>query len=205
MLLHIIQSFTSHLHGCVNWNIIFVSLIILKFWSHLHGCVNWNISFASACCARIRSHLHGCVNWNIYKSLNTFIILRRTFTGAWIETIKIKYLNFLSKSHLHGCVNWNSASLSAYGTGSKSHLHGCVNWNIIKLVFNNTINCRTFTGAWIETLFNSAGSAAGSSHLHGCVNWNKQAWHLEDIIEQPPVYVIFFETLKKFASLKETF
>ena len=56
--------------------------------------------------------------------------LRRTLTGAWIETVTHGNGRFVAVSHPHGCVNWNKN----------------------RRVFIDKIKCRTLTGAWIETI-----------------------------------------------------
>ena len=139
------------------------------------------------------SHLHGCVNWNRKMQITVFMNLCRTFTGAWIETQSIRSRNSGILSHLHGCVNWNTLLKKEYAALNvapsrvrelkpdyfreqfliyMSHLHGCVNWNRKDCNVFKVSNCRTFMGAWIETLLRGKYDKNKLSHLHGCVNWN---------------------------------
>ena len=120
---------------------------------------------------------------------------RRTFTGAWIETIRCQ--SSFAKNHVAPSQVRELKQLFSNGNGTKqgSHLHRCVNWNILKNQLTLAYYCRTFTGAWIEThtlsLFPTSkivapsqvrelkldvcfvDDIAGRSHLHRCVNWNR--------------------------------
>ena len=160
--------------------------------SHLHGCVNWNQNLRIVLNLG-ESHLHGCVNWNKWHPLRQCNFLRRTFTGAWIETSFSLTKVIADMSHLHGCVNWNTKcecnnSLMKvapsrvrelkHNQNQKitffflSHLHGCVNWNQAQ---EEKVNDLLVAPSRVRELKPDGFAQAVTlfkSHLHGCVNWN---------------------------------
>ena len=97
---------------------------------------------------------------------------RRTFTGAWIET-RSANPSGRTASVAPSQVRELKLRLPT-GTGCRklSHLHRCVNWNPVQTVLRYWSNCRTFTGAWIETFAKRQSLTMRESHLHRCVNWN---------------------------------
>ena len=134
------------------------------------------------------SHLYGCVNWNMFSFFVIKLNSRRTFTGAWIETMCIVNVYTTTQgrtftgawietmdsvvtsnsilSHLYGCVNWN---LCQYLLSLKveSHLYGCVNWN---------------------QLIGEQGAEQLESHLYGCVNWNSSINHVAIVLLASHLY-----------------
>ena len=142
--------------------------------SHLHGCVNWNMMCIPARLAplvapsRVRElkPKYGASSGGAGESL------RRTFTGAWIETRAVSAESGYIGSHLHGCVNWNTFALWFYHciwvapSRVRELKHNRQLPTLLKTLVapsrvrelkqpNSTneifIFSRTFTGAWIET------------------------------------------------------
>ena len=160
--------------------------------SHLHGCVNWNVLFLPVFHNRLLSHLHGCVNWNtgLYWTVNDVIVAPSRVRE--LKLIIVFLHSIIVLSHLHGCVNWNFVRFTTNEKRAvapsrvrelKLRHHPLMPINKVapsrvrelKRRINSGStrkNSRTFTGAWIETVFKIPTWLPTQSHLHGCVNWN---------------------------------
>ena len=163
--------FTSHPHGCVNWNKNPSKCQNRACPSHPHGCVNWNCSRSAAISLGVRRILTGAWIETCHCSKITPLFCR-ILTGAWIETIfppLLLRLLLVASSRVRELkpvpenperqlnvassrvreLKLTSVPLISYM--AESHPHGCVNWNIIKFCDFALYIRRILTGAWIET------------------------------------------------------
>ena len=121
--------------------------------SHPHGCVSWNVVYLIFDNQRSASHPHGCVSWNLPCWHGWYKVLCHTLTGVWVEIVQpplflmissvtpsrvceLKYLQSksghrISESHPHGCVSWNFNGIIVVQIYLRSHPHGCVSWNLV--------------------------------------------------------------------------
>ena len=121
-----------------------------------------------------KSHLYRCVDWNYQTLYKMTARKRRTFTGAWIETLQ----------RVTRITQREVAPLQVRGL------------KLILLLQIQLTHRRTFTGAWIETFIRATPWEVAkvaplqvrglklwsletllppiASHLYRCVDWNNQ-------------------------------
>ena len=118
------------------------------------------------------SHPHGCVNWNRFYKTWYGNNISRTLTGAWIET-SIGQSSLADTLVAPSRVRELKLTTEVLQTSETAVAPSRV--RELKLTGNEDgtdFDCRTLTGAWIETPSRQVVQRKAMSHPHGCVNWN---------------------------------
>ena len=121
--------------------------------------------------SKLKSLPYGSVNWNCKSFLRKVAKIRRSLTGAWIETWRRNKLKTNLCRSLTGA--WIETSANQFTSEDQSSLpYGSVNWNLLRLNDSLWFDCRSLTGAWIETEQISSSLEQLKSLPYGSVNWN---------------------------------
>ena len=139
------------LYGCVDWNPPAPPIIEHLKCHTLYGCVDWNTAGDSYHFAHIGHTLYGCVDWNSSISNSKASCTVTPCMGVWIETDRIAYSCCGHSSHPVWVCGLKPAPCLPDKAASCHTLYGCVDWNP-----------RHTAGIWKYI----------SHTLYGCVDWN---------------------------------
>ena len=163
------------LRGCVDWNRIAMTLILLLRCHTLRGCVDWNLYILKVYIEKDSHTLRGCVDWNCrflahvlpwFQSHPSWVcglkliitpaaLTRTTSHPSWVCGLKL----FLHYTIIHPVGSHPSWVCGLKPAGAL--------FNVAK------VQVTPFVGVWIETPTCAVNMWRCESHtLRGCVDWN---------------------------------